>query len=313
MNLRHNLVKPTRIASVALLLCAIQITAALAELKTIRVTDNIYALVGEKQQRSEQNLANNATFGVIITDEGVVLVDPGGSWKGAQEIDTAISAITSQPVKFVINTGGQDHRWIGNSYWRESGAQIIASQNAIEDQTARASMQMTMLGNLIKDSLDGTDPVTADIVFDETYDLEIGGLAISIIHPGQAHTPGDSFVWLKSSSVLFTGDIVYLERILGISDYSETKSWMHAFEQMEKLQPAHLVPGHGAPAGMAEAKAQTYDYLANIRDRMSTYIEDGGDIIGSVEVDQSAFSFLEQFDALARRNAQTTFQQMEWE
>ena len=30
-------------------------------------------------------------------------------------------------------------------------------------------------------------------------------------------------------------------------------------------------------------------------------------------IDQSAFSHLEQFDALAGRNAQATFEQMEWE
>ncbi len=42
-----------------------------------KVTDDIYALVGEKAQRSPTNLANNSTHGVIITNDGVVLVDPG--------------------------------------------------------------------------------------------------------------------------------------------------------------------------------------------------------------------------------------------
>ena len=43
------------------------------------VARDVWALVGPKQQRSAENLANNATFGVVVTGEGVVLIDPGGS------------------------------------------------------------------------------------------------------------------------------------------------------------------------------------------------------------------------------------------
>ncbi|GAA5074635.1 hypothetical protein N0B44_27100 [Roseibacterium beibuensis] len=46
---------------------------------------------------------------------------------------------------------------------------------------------------------------------------------------------------------------------------------------------------------------------------MRAHIDAGGDIIGAVEVDQLAFSHLDQFDALAGRNAQMLLQQMEWE
>ena len=45
--------------------------------------------MGELAQRSPDNLANNATFGVIDTSDGLVLVDPGGSAKGAAQIDAA--------------------------------------------------------------------------------------------------------------------------------------------------------------------------------------------------------------------------------
>jgi glyoxylase-like metal-dependent hydrolase (beta-lactamase superfamily II) len=84
-------------------------TRALA-LDTVKVTDGIYALVGEKKQRSPTNFANNTTFGLIVTKKGTVLVDPGGSWKGAKALHAAIRNVTDQPVRYVINMGGQDHR-----------------------------------------------------------------------------------------------------------------------------------------------------------------------------------------------------------
>ena len=62
-----------------------------------------------------------------------------------------------------------------------------------------------------------------------------------------------------------------------------------------------------------QAQVDTRGYLKNLRNRMRTYIDGGGDIIGSVQVDQSEFDYLDLFDALAGRNAQTVYQQMEWE
>lgn len=49
-----------------------------------KVTDGVYTLVGQLGQRSAKNLDNNATFGVIITNEGIVLVDPGGTCMDAR-------------------------------------------------------------------------------------------------------------------------------------------------------------------------------------------------------------------------------------
>ncbi|MGV6840622.1 MAG: hypothetical protein ACWA40_10565, partial [Planktomarina sp.] len=41
------------------------------------VTDGVWAFVGEKAQRSPENLANNSTHGLVVTNDGAVLMDPG--------------------------------------------------------------------------------------------------------------------------------------------------------------------------------------------------------------------------------------------
>jgi len=96
-------------------------------------------------------------------------------------------------------------------------------------------------------------------------------------------------------------------------DFSNSGSWLEAFAAIEALDPSYLIPGHGPPTTLQQAQADTRDYLANLRSRMREYIDAGGDIIGSVDVDQSEFGYLDQFEALAGRNAQTVFDQMEWE
>ncbi len=282
-------------------------------LEVQKVTDSVYALVGENAQRSKANLANNATFGVVVTKDGVVLIDPGGSYKGAAAIDKAIKTITDKPVKIVINSGGQDHRWIGNGYWKAKGAQIIASKAAVADHKDRGGLQMTALDNFLGKELEGTELVYADTTFETEHTFSLGGLEFVIHFSGQAHTPGDSYIWLKSKNVMFTGDIVYMERILGIGPQSHSGEWIKTFKAMAAYKPAHIVPGHGRAGTLVQATAQTLDYLLNLRKQMAKHIENGGDMIGSVKVDQSAFSKLEQFDALSRRNAQQVYSEMEFE
>jgi len=287
--------------------------AAAEVLKIQPVTDGVWAIVGETEQRSPENLGNNATFGLVVTDAGAVLIDPGGSWQGAEALHEVVRSVTDLPVTHVIDTGGQDHRWLGNGYWQAQGATVIASDAAVEDQQDRASMQMTVLAQLIGDVLEGTDPALADVTFSETYTLDVGGLRFEIVHPGPAHTPGDSFVWVPDRNTVFTGDIVYVGRILGVGDQSSIANWPDAYLAVEATGAAHVVPGHGGPTTLARARADTYDYLMNLRGQIGALIDEGGDIIDAPKVDQSAFSQLEQFEALAGRNAQTAYQKMEWE
>lgn len=300
----------------ALAICALVLTplAALADALVVHeVAPGVWAIEGPASQRDPENLGNNATFGLIETEAGAVLVDPGGTWQGAEALHAIVADLTDQPVTHVVNTGGQDHRWLGNGYWQAQGATVIASEAAINDQRSRESMQMTMLSQLVGEGFAGTEPAFADVTFTDSYEFELGGRHIEIHHPGPAHTPGDSFVWLPTERIVFTGDIVYVGRVLSVLQFSDSASWLEAFSAIEALDPAHVIPGHGPATTLAEARTDTRDYLVNLRDRIRDHIDAGGDIIRSVDVDQSTFSYLDQFEALAGRNAQAVFEQMEWE
>ena len=279
-----------------------------------RVTDKVYAIVGELGNRTAQNLGNNATFGFIVTEDGVVLIDSGGTYLGAREIDRVIKTVTDKPVVTVINTGGQDHRWLGNGYFKTSGAEIIASEAAVNDQRTRARDQLFVLGNLVGDEgLSGTDTVYADKTFRDKLEIVRGTFKITIVHAGQAHTPGDSFIWLPEHSVMFAGDIVYVERMLGVGEQSNSRSWLEAYEAMAAYQPSHLVPGHGHATTLQQADKDTYDYLRFLRESVSEFMDNGGDITDIGNLDQSAYSYLVNHETLAGRNAQQVYTELEWE
>lgn len=283
-------------------------------LSLTEVSKNVYAIVGDLGNRSPANLGNNASFGFIVTADGVLLIDSGGTYRGAQHIHAMIKSVTDQPVVKVINTGGQDHRWMGNEYFKKLGAEIIANEKAVIDQKARAQDQLFALGNLVgEEPVKETNPVYADKTFSDSYSFVFGGTRFEIHHAGQAHTPGDSFVWLPDLSVMFSGDIVYVERMLGIIEYSSSRSWIAVFETMASYRPEILVPGHGNPTSLARARSDTHDYLLFIRQAVQNFIDDGGDISEIGSIDQSGFSRLLNFEMLAGRNAQQVFSELEWE
>lgn len=304
------------LVSLLFLLFPLSQSSALAadSLKLQEVTDDVYGIVGDLGNRAAENLGNNATFGFIVTSAGVVLIDSGGTYKGAREIHRLIKGVTDQPITTVINTGGQDHRWLGNGYFKEQGAKIVASRKAVEDQKARAQDQFIMLGNLVGDEgVKGTIAVYAEQMFDDKLSFELGGVIFEISHSGQAHTPGDSFVWLPQKSVMFTGDIVYTQRMPGVGSQSNSKSWIEVYKSMAAYKPEHIVPGHGQVTDLATANADTYDYLVFLRKSVSSFMEDGGDIVDIGSVDQSNFHYLLNHETLAGRNAQQVFIELEWE
>ena len=279
-----------------------------------KLEENIYAIVGALGNRTAGNFGNNATFGLVITGEGAVLIDSGGSYRGAQEIDALIDTVTDQPVVKVINSGGQDHRWLGNSYFKANGAELIASEPAVKDQQARIQDQLIRLGSLIGDeALQGTEPVYAETTFTDSMTFTLGDTEFQVMHAGQAHTPGDSFVWLPQHKVMFTGDIVYVERMLGVGSQSNNKSWIEVFEAMAAFQPEFVVPGHGQVTDLATARRDSYDYLVFLRQAVGEFMEEGGDIIDIGSIDQSRYEYLLNHETLAGRNAQQVYTEMEWE
>jgi glyoxylase-like metal-dependent hydrolase (beta-lactamase superfamily II) len=309
-----NIVKPLAPLLAAMLLLTPAQSRADQKLELQLVTEAVYAIVGELGNRSKDNLGNNATFGLVVTGEGAVLIDSGGTHAGAREIDLLIKSITDQPVVRVINTGGQDHRWLGNGYFKNQGAQIIASEAAVNDQKARTQDQLILLGNLVgEQAVKATDPVYADNTFTDYFAFELGGTIFELHHSGQAHTPGDSYVWLPQKQVMFTGDIVYVERMLGVGSQSNSKSWLEVFQTMAAHKPRHLVPGHGQATDLSWARRDTYDYLVFLRKSVADFMDGGGDISAIGSVDQTKFSHLQNFQEIAGRNAQQVFSEMEWE
>lgn len=56
---------------------------------------------------------------------------------------------------------------------------------------------------------------------------------------------------LPDEKILFTGDLVFNERMLGVlPDISKVKAWQATFRSMRELKPQWVIAGHGKPSDL---------------------------------------------------------------
>lgn len=282
-----------------------------------KVTDTVYALVGQRGPMSKWNFGTNATFGVVITSKGVVLIDSGASYLAAKEIHRKIKQITDKPVVLVINTGSEDLRWLGNSYFKALGAKIITGKATLKDQHERADNLINRLDEYIFPKFSaGTIDVYADETFDQERTLLVDNTEFVLYFTGPAYLPGDFFVWLPEQKIVFSGDIISTERMLAVSRDSNTASWLKSFEYIDKLKPEHVIPGHGHATTMKKATADTYNFLSLLRSSIKEFIKKGGQIenVSSLkEYPLSPYERLIGYEMLLGRNALHVYMELEWE
>lgn len=306
------------------LLCALVATAthlfglpaALAlDIKFEPVAPNVYAYVGDTGGRTRENQGLNANIGLVVTPAGAVLIDSGSTYQVAQHIEQAARLVTNQPIKWVVNTGGQDHRWLGNGYFASRGAQLMAHANAVADMNNRGGDHLTGLQQVLGDKVQGTQPTLPQQLIEGALNrMSLGGVAFEFVYAGGAHTPGDMLVWLPQQQVLFSGDVVYVDRMLGVLPVSRTKQWLESFAAIESLAPTRIVPGHGRVTTLTQAQTDTVNYLKALRAHMAQAVEEGTDISAAVaSFDSAPFKHLLNAGELMPGNASRVYLELERE
>lgn len=281
--------------------------------KAEQVVDKVYALIGPLGQRHLDNDGLNANYGFIVTPAGVILIDSGASKLGAQKLEAAIAKVTDKPVLWVINTGSQDHRWLGNDHFAGKGAQVIAMKRTAATQADFGAQHMGVLKSFLGPRLDGTRPLPATTLLDgDEVTLEVGGETLVLRHT-DAHFPGDAWVWLPKRNVMFTGDLVYVDRLLGVLPWSSVKKGHQAFQALEALNPKHIVPGHGGVCDLEKAKRESGDYedfLVNVIGKAAQDMEPLNATLDQ-HMDLPQFRLLQNYDGLHRANMSRAFVEFE--
>ncbi len=230
--------------------------ATLPPPETVEVAEGVFAYV----QPDGTWWINNTGF--LVGDDRVVAVDTCATERRTRSLLEAMAAVTSKPVRTLINTHHHGDHTNGNCLLSE-GATIIGHHRCREDVLAH------QIGGLdaIWGPVDWGDlqPSAPTVTFADRLDVHVGRHRVELRHfGGPAHTRSDVIAWLPDERLVFTGDLVFN----GITPFvlmGSVAGSLAAIRELRLLEPSTIVPGHGGVCG-PEALDRVEAYLTFVTD-----------------------------------------------
>ena len=192
---------------------------------------------------------------VIEMKDGLVVIDANYP-SGARAVMEDIKKVSSKPVKFVFDTHHHGDHAYGNAVWTKIGAITLAYQGVADEMkryeparwTSDTRKDVRELNLPTAEPPKQTFTKSPYVIEDQTRRLELHFF-------GWAHTRGDGFAWLPKEKVLATGDAATNGPYNFIAD-GNIGNWPNVMATAQKLNPTHVLPGHGPRGGAEILKGQ---------------------------------------------------------
>jgi len=247
-------------------------TADLAD-KTISfdaIGPGLYAFTAEGDPNS----------GVIVGDDGVMVVDAQATPVMARQVIDRVAKITDKPIKYVLLTHYHAVRVLGASAY--AGAEILASAATRALIAERGKQDMdSEIGRFPRlfravESIPGL--TWPSITFPDQMSVWLGAREVRIMHIGRGHTAGDVVAFVPDANVVFSGDLVEYHSACYCGDAHFT-DWPATLDRLAEFGAKALVPGRGAalktPDEVADGIALTEDFLTTLYSEVSDSVGKG--------------------------------------
>jgi glyoxylase-like metal-dependent hydrolase (beta-lactamase superfamily II) len=246
---------PIRYVLTAALLCHMtMLLAGDTNYNLTRITDGIYVIFGPTDRQTKENRGFRNNVGIVLTDKGVVVIDPGGSaWAGEMVVER-ISDISSKPIIAIFNTHAHGDHWMGNEGIKRSFPDAVIYAHPVAKRRIEGIDGEQWL-ELVDQRTQGTGGnkkvVPPDKALDDNTIVSFGTTRFHVHNAGAAHTDNDLMVEVVDQGVLFTGDVVRNGMIGTIEEYGSFKGNIAAINNILNDQFNFYIPGHGSAGGTA--------------------------------------------------------------
>jgi cyclase len=260
-------------------------------IRTVAVRPGFYMLAGAGGNIAAQ-----------IGPDGIVLVD-SGSDADADAVLAALTRLTDQPIRYIVNTSADLDHVGGNEKLARAGQSLfLAAGGGAGGNAGNASA----ISNGGAASIVGTENVLARMSAadpsrprfpavawpTETFTrkqktLYLNNEGIQILAQPAAHSDGDSIVFFRRSDVIATGDIFDITRfpVIDVERGGSVQGEIDALNRLIDLAIPSIplpwkeggtliVPGHGRVCEQAEL-VEYRDMLTIVRDRVAEMIKNG--------------------------------------
>lgn len=224
------------------------------EIKTIKLSDTLYMLMGE-----------GGNIGVSAGADGVYLIDDQYA-PLSEKIMAAVKAISDKPIKYVVNTHWHGDHTGGNENFGKAGATIIAHE-AVRDRLEKGG-EISLFKMTVPPAPAGALPV---ITFSDNMTLHLNGETARVMHMTPGHTDGDAIIHWPNANIIHTGD-TFVNGFFPFVDKSSGGKLDGLIKTAETVlalsnENTKIIPGHGALAAKADL-ARFHAMLLTVRDRV---------------------------------------------
>jgi cyclase len=230
--------------------------------------------------------------GVIVTTEGVLVVDALNSEAIARAERESISSTIKQPVRYLVSSSFHDPFSKGNKAYGD------VFKVGHENYRADLLDQMKRGGTSTEDQRTRLPTAT----YRDRVTLYLGAKEFQILHFGRAHTRGDSIVFVPQDRIAYLSEVFFSEEFPNMAQ-GYGVSWLRVLDEVEALGADIFVPGHGPipedPTGTRAGLHRMRQILVDARDAIQNELARG-----STEDQAVAAVKLQQYEKLPTYAAQ---------
>jgi cyclase len=233
-----------------------------------KIKDGIYVYA---QKPADSNA------GIILTQEGVVLIDSGHNPPDSQAILKAVKQLTSQPIRFLINTEPHSDHTTGHFLFSPP-AIIIAHEGATDSMKKAYNSQRNekLMADYpdMRESFKGFKMITPQIEYRDKMTLNVGERTFELYYLKNVHSEADTAIWLPRERVIFSAAVAGVKRFSNLRPSVQIEDMISAMKMMKSLNPEIVVPGHGPP-GTTKIFDDSIQYYTLLLERVGKMAKEG--------------------------------------
>lgn len=278
-----------------------------------QVADGIYLHKGVHVEFTDPQHDDIANIGFIVGDKCIAVIDTGGSLKIGQQLLLSIREISDLPICYVVNTHIHFDHILGNLAFVKETSHFIGHKHLKDAVEQNRDFFLDQFKDDLGSAANRDSIIGPDITVDETMDLDLGNRIIRLTAYQTAHSDTDLTVLDVKSKTLWTGDLVFRERIPALD--GKLKGWLTVLETLQKQDINLAIPGHGSIShdwqhAFTSEKSYLTLLLTEVRKAIAEgkFLEETTNTVGNEE--QNAWLLHEQHHS---RNITKAFTELEWE
>jgi len=221
----------------------------------------------------------DSNSGIILTQDGVIVVDTGQNPIDSREILETVKKLTSMPVRFVIDTEPHPDHTTGHFVFSPPAVVISAagggaSMTAREREDPQRIQKLAATSPEMGAALQGYRFVPPHVEYNGKMTLHVGERTLELTYMKGVHSEADSAVWLPKERVLFSASAMVVNQINILRPIVNIPDILAAAKMMKDLKPEFVVPGHGTP-GTVKIFEDSEQYYALLLDRVGKAVKEG--------------------------------------